>query len=1084
MGNKSQNFSVDCKNIPVGSLKKSRNRLKLLSLSRKHFLQNMSRKLLFNISTTFLCVFLTGVVFGFNPQESVTLVLNSPVSRDFKTGERHFFTVTARENEAVEITCERRGVDVALAVFAPDGEKISVSNAPGGFAGFDRVFFIAGKAGEYRIALDARRPGNLSGSYTILLKDKREATEEDEKRARAMRLLGEAREILTGAENRLKKADEASEKLAKSLELFENIDDFEGQATTLFHLGLISGYELDEKEKAIEFYEKSLEIWAKTGDEAGKAICLTYLADEIRDYDTPEKPRSFYVGKAHEYFDEALTLNKKLDSKPDEATTLAFWCRLYNDTGNFQKGLEACRAAHRIELDTDPLTGYRIYMNFASLSSNSGDLENSLKYNTVALERLEIVKDYVNPFRQAFIKSNIGGILLNQKKYAEAERFLREALAIAEQTKRTLYSGYILVRISLICYETNRLTEALEAAQKAVEIYRRENPVKIQAALNALGKVQFALGQTRESRALFSEAVETNRRNKDRYAEADSLYNLAKLEAATGNFESAQQNITLAISHSEVIRAQLLGKNQRTSYLSILKKYYELEIEILVKLHEKTADSRFLEQAWQTHEKIRARRLMESLIESGLNLNELAPTDFYAREQALLEEIAAAEIRRAEAFKSKNVLRQKSEEANLAKKLDEYNILQESVRQKNPQFSAVNEPKAFSISEAQKLLDEETAILEYALGEQQSYVWVIRKNSFQFVKLPSKTAIGQKVREFYLALTDREAKNTQTVISKSQALSREILSPVAAEVQDVRQIIVIADGGLQLIPFSALSFTPDAAYEPLAAKIEIVNAPSFSSLVYLRENKAARAKPADKLLAVFADPIFQEDDERFSLNKTPKNPVETKEMPENLAQALRDFGLERLARLPFSGIEAREIGKFAPEHTFLALGANASRQNFLRGDYNSYRILHFATHGFLNQQNPELSGLVLSLYDESRNLQNGFLRVIDLYSLHLNTDLVVLSSCQTALGKEIDGEGIVGLTRGFLYAGASGVVSSLWKVEDAATAELMKRFYRAMLKENQTPSSALRTAQNELRKIPRFKNPRHWSGFTLNGDWR
>jgi CHAT domain-containing protein len=236
-------------------------------------------------------------------------------------------------------------------------------------------------------------------------------------------------------------------------------------------------------------------------------------------------------------------------------------------------------------------------------------------------------------------------------------------------------------------------------------------------------------------------------------------------------------------------------------------------------------------------------------------------------------------------------------------------------------------------------------------------------------------------------------------------------------------------------------------------------------------------------LTIFADPIFQNDDERF-VKTAAKNSTNPAAESAKLTQTLSDFGVERLARLPFSGIEAREIAAFAPQKTNLVLGANASRQNFLRGDYASYRILHFATHGFLNQQNPDLSGLVLSLYDEDRRHKNGFLRVIDLYSLRLNADLVVLSACQTALGKDVDGEGIVGLTRGFMYAGASSVVSSLWKVEDAATAELMKRFYRLMLKENQTPSSALRVAQNELRQIARFSNPRHWAGFTLTGEWK
>lgn len=1044
----------------------------------------MSRKLFFCSFTACLFVVLTGVVFGFNSQDAVPLLLNTPVSRDFKNGAKHVFTVSAHENEFIEITCERRGVDVGLAAFAPDGGKISVSNAPGGFAGFDRLFFIAEKTGEYRIELDSRRPGNISGSYTILVKDKRGGGETDLKRAKAMKLLGESREILFGAENRLEKANAVIEKLEIALALFENTGDLQGQANALFHLALINGYELGNKTKSIELYENALGIWSKIDDEAGKAICLMYLADEIRDYDNAEKTRSFYVEKSHKYFNEALVLHRKHNNKPDEAAVLSYQCRLYNDTGSFQKGFEACRESQRIGANNDPLTDYRTYSNLASLYGNSGDAENALKYNAIALERIEIVKDYLNPFRKAFIKGNVGGILLRQKKYAEAEQHLREALAITEEVNRKLHSAYILVRLGLILYETNRLPEALEAAQKAAEYYRAVDPVKIQAALNLLGKVQFALGQIADARVLFTEAVEINRQNKDRYAEADSLYNLANLEKTAGNLEIARQNIELAISNSEIIRSRLLGKNQRTSYLSILKKYYELEVELLVKLYEKTAEAKFLERAWQTHEKIRARSLLENLIESGLNPNEFAPKDYFAKEQILLEEIAAAELKRAEAVKSKNPLRQKTAETELNKKLGEYGVLQENFRQKNPQFSAINQPYNFSVADAQRMLDDETAILEFALGERQSYVWVIRKNSFKLAKLPPRNALSQTAREFYLALTDREAKNDRAIIEKSQNLSREILSPVAEEIQNAKQIVVIADGALQLIPFSALTLAPDAVYEPLAANFEIVNAPSFSSLVFLHGNKLNRQKSNDKLLAVFADPIFQDDDERFALNK-PKNPKpEDKNISENLTQALRDFGLERLARLPFSGIEAREIGKFAPEQTFLALGADASRQKFLRGDFNSYRILHFATHGFLNQQNPELSSLILSLYDDEGNAQNGFLRVIDLYSIRVNADLVVLSACQTALGKDIDGEGIVGLTRGFMYAGASGIVSSLWRVEDAATAELMKRFYRAMLKENQTPSAALRTAQNEMRRIPRFRNPRHWSGFTLNGEWR
>lgn len=1062
-----------------------RKRLKLLSFPETSLFRNMSRKKFFCSFSTFLVLFLSGVAFGFNTFSAVPLTLNTPLSREFKSDEQHLFIVSAKTNEAIEIVCERQGADLGLTVFAPSGEKIATSNAPNGFAGFDKLFFITENAGEYQIKIEARRPGKIAGNFTIRLNRQNAVLENDLKRAAAAKFSGEARETLFGAENRFEKAKQALEKLEAAFALYEKAGDSQGQAETLFHIATVNGSELGNKVASIEKYEKALEIWSGLDDEAGRAICLMYLASEIRDFDSIDKPRSFYTEKAHKYFDEALALYRKLDDKMDEAAALASLCRFYNDTGVFQKGFEACRESLRLTGANDPLTDYQTYGNLASLSANSGDFENAVKYNRIALERIEIVKNHINPYRKAFIKSNLGNLLAGRKNYDEAETELREALKITEEVKRDFYSGYILVRLGSILYERNRLPEALEAAQKANEYYRRLDPVKIQAALNILGKIQLALEQTESARALFTEAVELNRKNLDRYAEAESLYNLARLENKAENLEIAHQNIDLAISLSEVIRAQLLGKNQRTTYLSILKKYYELEIELLVKLQNKNAQSDFAQQAWQRHERIRARSLMENLIESGLNLSEFAPPDFYAQEQVLLESIAAAEIKRSEALKTKNAAEQKAAEALLNKKLDEYDVLQESFRKKNPQFSAVNQPKNFTIADAQKMLDDDTAIVEYALGERQSYVWVIRKNSFRLGILPPKQNLENSVREFYVALTDRAAKDDKTIVEKSKILSREILSPIAEDLKNLRQAVFIADGALQIIPFSALTGVPETEnFEPLAAHLNIVNAPSFASLVYLRENKANRQKSKDKTLAVFADPIFQDDDERFSIAKPIKLKSPSKNVPENLAKVLREFNIERLARLPFSGIEAREIEKLAPQQTFLALGTDASRQTFLHGDFNSYSILHFATHGFLNQQNPELSGLVLSLYDENRTAQNGFLRVIDLYSLRLNSDLVVLSACQTALGKEIDGEGIVGLTRGFMYAGASGVVSSLWKVEDAATAELMKQFYIAMFKGKEAPAAALRTAQNSLRNSRRFSNPRFWAGFTLNGEWR
>jgi CHAT domain-containing protein len=198
-----------------------------------------------------------------------------------------------------------------------------------------------------------------------------------------------------------------------------------------------------------------------------------------------------------------------------------------------------------------------------------------------------------------------------------------------------------------------------------------------------------------------------------------------------------------------------------------------------------------------------------------------------------------------------------------------------------------------------------------------------------------------------------------------------------------------------------------------------------------------------------------------------------------------DLGLTWFDRLPVSRREAELITALAPRGQSLkALDFAASRATAAGGELSRYQIVHFATHSLLNNQHPELSGIVLSLVNERGEPQDGFLRLHEIYNLKLDADLVVLSACETALGKEINGEGLVGLTRGFMYAGAPRVVASLWKVGDSATAELMRRFYRDMLMGGMRPAAALRAAQVSMWKERQWAAPFYWAGFVIQGEWR
>jgi CHAT domain-containing protein len=308
--------------------------------------------------------------------------------------------------------------------------------------------------------------------------------------------------------------------------------------------------------------------------------------------------------------------------------------------------------------------------------------------------------------------------------------------------------------------------------------------------------------------------------------------------------------------------------------------------------------------------------------------------------------------------------------------------------------------------------------------------------------------------------------------------------------------VIVADGTLQYIPFAMLPHPALGKNQPLIVGHEVVSLPSASALAIQRAELAGR-KPAPKMLAVIADPVFDRSDARL---KTLATEASDKEQAQTIAL---DDGrsIEHLAeksdynpggttrrvipRLPFTRQEATRLLALTPKQSsFGAIDFQASRETVLKGDLSQYRYVHFATHGLLDSERPGLSSLVLSMVDEQGKAQDGFLRANDIYNLKLPAELVVLSACQTGLGKEIKGEGLVGLTRGFMYAGAARVVVSLWNVNDKATAELMTKFYEKMLKKGERPAAALRGAQVEMWRQKQWQSPYYWAAFTMQGEWR
>ncbi len=413
-----------------------------------------------------------------------------------------------------------------------------------------------------------------------------------------------------------------------------------------------------------------------------------------------------------------------------------------------------------------------------------------------------------------------------------------------------------------------------------------------------------------------------------------------------------------------------------------------------------------------------------------------------------------------------------------------------------------------------ELRGSDTLLLQYALGTERSYVWAVTGDSVSGHALPERATLETLAREVYGLLTARQSigrrpdeaylsrveESDRLFYEKARRLSEMLLGPVADRLGEKR-LLVVTEGVLQYIPFDALPDprAPAAALagdgrvpaEPplLIARHEIVSQPSVSTLAAIRRQRP-RARATDDLVAVLADPVFSRDDGRVAGGGEMRAHAAPPDSgAAGLTQrAISDFngltGASGLARLTHTSDEADVILAAVPRGAAtVAKGFEANRGTAIGPRVGHSRIVHFATHGFINSERPELSGIVLAMTNKDGGREDGFLSLQDIHNLSLSADLVVLSACETGLGKDVKGEGLVGLARGFMYAGSKSVVASLWKVDDRATAELMGHFYSKMLREGLSPAAALREAKQSVRTQKRWSAPYFWAGFVLQGEY-
>jgi len=1131
------------------------------------------------------------------------------------------------------------GLDAVVRLIAPDGAIAEELWSPDRRT-YCRIRFmlVAQQTGVYRLEVrlvdDVTSPhqkgqigsskrrqyyGSDLGTYTVTLQQRRPSLPAD-----AFRGLAE-RAFLQGwrlrSEEALPSVEQALKRFVEALPYWKASGDPFDEAYTLTFLGE-AHQQISEYRLAVETFEKALTVWQSIGESMGEPWTLSNLgsvSEMIGDRD-----------KALQYYERALDIYTSNGDAHGKGTCLTAMGGIYASWGEKQKALAFLRRALPNWMAanvTDSLGQAQSLNRMGGVLTSLGDPAGASRFHRRALE---LAVEFRTDHLQAGSLHHLARAHLSASAPQEAFTCVQRAREIQNKVGDRRGQAASLLLLGTIHQSEGRLEQALDHQERALQLSLEIGDRSGEAfARRSLGVTLVAGGDRIRAEKELQRALTLHHQTGDREGEAASLFHTARLEHENGKSSQAMDHIRRAIEIVEEIRIRVASLELRSLYLASVHEYYELHRDILMQLHRMDASAGHAEAAFGVNERAKARGLLDALDEAGVAVRQNADSSLLKRERWLQQAINEKARFRSQAALASNV----AEVASLSRQIEELSLrlreVQETLRASSPRFVQLAQVPLVSVQTLQQeMLDPDSVLLEFGLGEPRSHLWAVTPTSFTSHELPSRHQIEETTKRFYSLLSGpleqsapspgklgterpneglvrRHDDGPNTLRATGAWLSQTLLGPVASQIQGKR-LIIIADGALQYLPFAALPMPAtsiknrraegaaadegatlvglrslatsrslpthevqtsvkfenslsrslgeggqsdggregrvrglqptetrspavlrsiasssssvdtkssaqsrsDAVWTPLVEGHDLVHLPSASSLLPLRAQLSQR-QPASKLIAVLADPVFEDSDSRVQNTSVVKRvgrsgsddtkfagkPSTVQQETgadgplEDLYRTLEENGgadsPAKLPRLVFSRHEANAILSYAePRQSKKALDFAASRTLAVSGELGQYRIVHFATHGVVDRTTPGLSGIALSLVNQRGQPQDGFLRLHDIYRLQLPADLVVLSACNTALGKDIRGEGLNALTRGFMVAGAARVVASLWKVDDRATAELMKHFYSAMLRDGLPPVAALRSAQRALWRQDRWREPRYWAAFQIQGEWR
>ena len=1044
--------------------------------------------------------------------------------RSLAGGDTRNYALRLERGHFAEVRVLQHSRDVEIALLAPDGRVLAVRNAmEKAYAPFESVCWVATVAGVYRIRVHALGDSSVAGPHEVVWSESHRAEGVDHARSRADSLFAaaSARYARTAVAS-MRAADTLFQRVAlvydslglpawslrarrsagdallaagnyaasevlyrATLSTAERLADTSAIALGKMKLGTNLS-QANRKPEALRADEEGLALLRATGDSALRAILLINLGHEYTG-------RQDSTATSLRY--QALAIGRALGDARSVSAALNNLAHTLQSQSRWEEALEANAEALALS------RRLRDKSEEATSLNNRGAILNELGRSREAQEMQELALNVIREAggdhqTEASILSNLASHRRRDNP-KEAVRLFMLSLAAADSAADSTAMATTAYNLGNLYNGLDSLAKSRAYLQRALSVHEAQrNTYALQFVYGIMGRVEFKSGDTESAFASLARSLAASAQLNDLRTRAITLLTLATYRRESGQFDAAQTAVDESIRLWEKLRLGVAASGLRTSLTARLSGSYEFAVDLAMRAAQRDGSVAHLRDAFDYAERSRAKSLVESLSPTRLRLLQTADPALRTREADIEAAIGDALKRRGDA--AERSLRVDS----LTRELDRTRAM--LFRDKSGLAALTDVPPLTTRQVQEQLLDSSSVLLEYMVGSDRSFLFVIRRDTLAAFPLPKEGVLDTLVRGFYSDLGARTRKPDGENVGQWRRRLADADTRVDARARQLSNVLLrpalplIAGKRLLVVPFGALHHVPFAALpeprgssgfgSPVLDGHEVVVLPSATVAALLRQRGSQRAR-AQRTLAVIGDPVFSagERRSRVALGGLDLDSLSRSAADQEVLRGAVASGLvgETLARLSAARREIVTVAGMVPaSDRTVATDYDATLEWALSPAFGRHRIVHIASHALLNSNNPDLSAIALSFYDRAGKPIDGFLRLHHLYGMQLNAELVVLSACETALGETFGAEGATSLARGFLQAGASRVVASLWKVDDEATTELMKRFYRHLLgRPALRPAAALRAAQLELRRDPRWSQPFFWAGFVLQGDW-